>query len=160
MIEVVWDFSDVNRFKNNLAAGEIFEKQMERTAKELAKKLKQMIKQFTPVKTGKLKRGWNGNYKITKQKDGFLVEFTNNVEYARWVNYGHRSFNQYNKGGSPYIVKHRTVMLNSRWGQTASPYYVYGWFFLETGVLLTEEQQANRIIANGLRRFWRECINT
>lgn len=66
----------------------------EKCAKELAARLLAKVIKRTPVKTGTLRRGWNGNYqnmKVTKSGDLYTIEVINPVEYAEYVEYGHRT---------------------------------------------------------------------
>ena len=72
---------------------------LEDCTKELAARLLRMVKKDTPVgiypkSTGKmggtLRRGWTvGN--IRKEGNNYIVEIVNPVEYASYVEYGHRT---------------------------------------------------------------------
>jgi len=72
---------------------------LEDCTKELAARLLRMVKKDTPVgiypkstgkKGGTLRRGWTvGN--IRKEGNNYIVEVVNPVEYASYVEYGHRT---------------------------------------------------------------------
>ena len=161
-MRIKWDLEGLNKLKKELENHSSFEREMERTAKEIAIELRKMIKDETPIgTTHKLKNGWVGEYEITKTIGGFRVEFGNKVPYASSVNYGHPSHNQFNKGGEPYLVSHRVKVPTPYPQQNpVSPYWVYGWFFVENSIVTMEyNPKLNKIIMNGLRRWWRDCCN-
>lgn len=57
---------------------------------ELAYRAEGKIKRKTPVDTGDLRRRWTvGN--VERRGDAYVVEITNNLEYASFVEYGHRT---------------------------------------------------------------------
>ncbi|MBR3552478.1 MAG: HK97 gp10 family phage protein [Clostridia bacterium] len=59
-------------------------------AKELAARLLRLVKKRTPVDTGYLRKGWTcGN--VEKHGDTYTVTIENNVEYAPYVEFGHRT---------------------------------------------------------------------
>ena len=77
---------------------------IEACAKELAARLLAELIDNTPVgeypkstgkKGGTLKRGWNVNYssgfEIRREGDLYIIELVNPVEYASYVEYGHRT---------------------------------------------------------------------
>lgn len=86
---------------------------LEDCAKELAARLIRMVVKRTPVgkypkgsgkKGGTLRRGWTGNQKqgaksyaesltIRHEGDSYIIEIVNPVEYASYVEYGHRTAN-------------------------------------------------------------------
>lgn len=86
---------------------------LEDCAKELAARLIRMVVKRTPVgkypkgsgkKGGTLRRGWTGNQKqgaksyaesLTIRHEGgsYIIEIVNPVEYASYVEYGHRTAN-------------------------------------------------------------------
>lgn len=155
-MKLKWDTDEWDTFIYNLSEHHKLTSEMHYCAEDLAKILRGLLKHNTPVVTGTLRRGWDTGYKITKVKGGWMVELENKVDYARWVNYGHKSKNQF---GGPYVVKHRTVPLEGRWGQTATEYYVYGHFFVEKSILTLEEhKQVEKIIFDHLRQWWSEVL--
>ena len=159
-MRIKWDLEGLNKLKRGLEDYSSFSKEMERTAKEIASELRKMIKDETPVgETRRLKNGWVGQFEVTKTIGGFRVEFGNKVEYARAVNYGHSSHNQFNKGGEPYFVHHRVKVPTPYPQQNpVSPQWVYGWFFVENSIVtMADNPKLDKIIINGLRRWWRGC---
>lgn len=69
-------------------------KLFEQVLVELANRVLRRTKQKTPVDTGHLRRNWTlGN--VTRDGDTFEIEIYNNVEYAEYIEYGHRKL----KGG-------------------------------------------------------------
>ena len=102
-----FDISKINEFKSKLER--ISSKEVDRIyedcAKELAKRLLAKVIKRTPVgkeKGGTLRRGWTGgvktnansyadSLKVKKSGNSYLVEITNPVEYASYVEYGHRT---------------------------------------------------------------------
>lgn len=86
---------------------------VESCAKELAARLLRMVVKGTPVgqytkssgkKGGTLRRGWTGSKRSSAQSyadsltiihsgDTYVIEIVNPVEYASYVEYGHRTIN-------------------------------------------------------------------
>lgn len=89
------------------------DKFVEACAKELAARLLRMVVKGTPVgqytkssgkKGGTLRRGWTGSKRSSAQGyadsltiihsgDTYVIEIVNPVEYASYVEYGHRTIN-------------------------------------------------------------------
>lgn len=161
-MELEWDFHELTDFASRLSETAQFESACKATTEEIAKKLLSMLRTNTPVETGKLKGGWNGTFTATKVKGGFLVVLKNDVEYASAVNDGHYSHNQFNKGGTPYVVKHRTVPYDSTFGgdYPSDPTYVFGRFFVENSILqLNNTKQIEQILYKQLQQWWKGCFN-
>ena len=99
------DFSELQAFADSLQTmtnnmSEI----MDLCAKELAQRLIRKVIKRTPVgvyskksgkKGGTLHRGWSadGKFKIYHSPSTCLIEIKNPVEYASYVEYGHRTVN-------------------------------------------------------------------
>lgn len=85
-----FDFDELKRFAKSL---EDLEKALpgffEECIKEAAARLLAKAVLRTPVNTGKLRRGWTIG-KVQKIAGGWQVEVINPVEYASYVEYGHR----------------------------------------------------------------------
>lgn len=76
---------------------------IEKTAKELASRLLAEVTNITPVGDypkqkklgGNLRRGWsndnNDNFRVIRDGDKYIIRLINNVEYASYVNSGHRT---------------------------------------------------------------------
>lgn len=115
------DFSDLIRFRDNLEKHfsqsqiDIF---IDSCAKELAARLLAKVIKRTPVgeypkssgkKGGTLRRGWTGeksggasayanSLKVHHFGDSYVIEIINPVEYAPYVEYGHRT-----RGGNGWV---------------------------------------------------------
>lgn len=61
------------------------EKALDKAMKKLAGETMAVAKKNTPVDTGDLRRGWH-----VEQADHEMVKLQNNVEYAEYVEFGHR----------------------------------------------------------------------
>lgn len=158
-MKLKFDFREFDRFANNLSNIARFEQYMKTATKEIAKELLLRMKKFTPRDTGRLIAGWDGNaFVVTKKNNGFEVLIVNTDKKARWVNDGHRAFNQH---GGPYIIKHRVKVPSPyQWQTGDSAYYVYGHFFVERGILeLKNADEVERLIMKELQKWWRGCLN-
>ena len=115
------DFSDLRRFRDRLEKNfdrnqvDLF---IESCAKELAARLLAKVIKRTPVgeypketgkKGGTLRRGWTGeksggasayanSLKVNRFGDVFVIEIKNPVEYASYVEFGHRT-----RGGDGWV---------------------------------------------------------
>ena len=99
------DFSELQAFADSLQAmTDNMSEIMDICAKELAQRLIRKVIKRTPVgvyskksgkKGGTLKKGWSqdGKYKIYHSPSACLIEIKNPVEYASYVEYGHRTVN-------------------------------------------------------------------
>ena len=88
-------YDDLSKFYDQM---KLLEKDVndicEACAKEIAARLLAKVIKRTPVKTGTLRRGWSGNVqnmKVKKTGDLYTIEVINPVEYAEYVEYGHRT---------------------------------------------------------------------
>lgn len=70
------------------------QKLSEQVLMELANRVLRRTKQKTPVDTGHLRRNWMLG-SVTRHGDYMEIEIYNNVEYAEFIEYGHRK----RKGG-------------------------------------------------------------
>lgn len=88
-----FDFSQfedmADRYKKMLNENAV-EKWMQELLLELAYRAVAKIKKRTPVDTGVLRQRWDLGG-IIRKGDGYEVEIFNNVEYAPYVEYGHRT---------------------------------------------------------------------
>lgn len=91
------DFEQLKKFEADMkllndAQRELF---MVATIKELGSRLLAMAIKRTPVDTGTLRRGWDANSHLLVKKSGntYLIDIVNPVEYASYVEYGHRTRN-------------------------------------------------------------------
>lgn len=155
-MKIEWDFEELEKFANRLSNYDNFELAIREATQEIAKALHKALLTRTPVVTGNLRSGWskgdNLAFRVQEVKGGYMVVLTNNIEYAKMVNYGHHSYNQY---GGPYEVKNRTVQYYQGGnGKT----YVYGHFFVEKAVLDTESM-VTKLIQNELTKWFGRCVN-
>lgn len=60
-----------------------------RSVYELAARLLRKVKKRTPVKTGNLRNSWSIG-KVHRYSNYYVIEVFNQVEYASYVEYGHR----------------------------------------------------------------------
>lgn len=110
---------------------------IKKTIEYVAKKFLEDVKKRTPVKSGNLRQHWdldNAQIVVKETPKTFKVSLVNKAKYAKWVENGHFSFNQFNKGGSPYIVKNRTILEQEFIEEPARPALdtvVYGTFYLK-----------------------------
>lgn len=136
-MKLKFNFGEIKGFTNRLGDSNKLSRHFKAMVREMAKVMREMLKMNTPVKTGRLRSGWDAGqrYTVRQNKQGFSVTLYNRVPYARYVNDGHYSYNQYNVGGDPYTVKHRTVKY-TRGNSSAT--FVYGHFFIEKAVVEME----------------------
>lgn len=158
-MKMQFDMKKVIDFGNRLSDVVRFEQMAQEATRQIAKTLHKMLLNNTPVKSGELKKGWNTSENLAfvakRVKKGFEVTLTNDVEYALSVNDGHYSYNQYNVGGQPYIVRNRTVPYKQ--GNKA-PTFVYGRFFVEDSILDAEEK-LDAVVGKELDKWFRWCVN-
>lgn len=170
-MKIEYDFREFHKFADNLRDTSRLSQPMSVATKEIAKELLLRMKKFTPRETGKLIAGWEGNaFVVTKRNNGFEVLIVNTDPKARWVNDGHRAFNQY---GGPYKI-HDTVSVGPfgklqgrlkvkspyQWQKGDTAYYVYGHFFVERGIVeLNDTDEVERLLMKELQKWWRGCLN-
>lgn len=157
-MKIEYDYKELHNFTEKLRNHEKFEKMAMDATRELAVIFHTVLKKNTPVDTGKLKAGWDGDnlqYKVEKVDGGYEVTFTNKVEYAYWVNYGHMSFNQF---GGPYEVKNRVKVKKAKeWQKDPSSLFVYGHFFVEQSVLDMEQANLEKTLYKELEKWFEWC---
>ena len=155
------DVSEITNFFQNLGDEALFDEAMQSAVRKIGKEMKKMLIDNTPYKTGKLQKGWKYSHYIIKDEgDGYSVTLTNKVDYARAVNYGHYSRNQFNptsSGKPPYVVKNRTVPYTQ--GNNADT-FVFGHFFVEKSMLqLRDSKVIERILRKELVKWFKRCAN-
>lgn len=84
---------------------------VEAFANELAQRLYRELINNTPYITHTLQRGWTIG-SIKRDKGAFIVEIVNPVEYASYVNYGHRTIKVDGYGWCPGILFMEKAMDN------------------------------------------------
>lgn len=108
-----FNIDGLKKFRDELNELQDPDKFVEACAKELAARLLRMVVKRTPVgeypkssgkKGGTLRRGWTGEKRSSAQNyadsltvhhfgDTYVIEIVNPVEYASYVEYGHRTAN-------------------------------------------------------------------
>ena len=108
-----FNIDGLKKFRDELNKLQDPDKFVEACAKELAARLLRMVVKRTPVgeypkssgkKGGTLMRGWTGEKRSSAQNyadsltvhhfgDTYVIEIVNPVEYASYVEYGHRTAN-------------------------------------------------------------------
>ncbi len=87
------DFSELKKFAEHLEKQEIKAKAMiERCIKDLGKEVFKRAKKRTIVDTGNLEKAWTIS-SIKRVGNCYKVIVSNNLEYAAYVEYGHRTAN-------------------------------------------------------------------
>lgn len=157
-MKLEWDFSELEGFVKRINDADKYSEMCKKLTQELAKVLHEMLFDTTPVKTGQLAAGWGGaenySYKITTLATGYKVELFNRVPYAKWVNDGHYSYNQY---GGAYEVKHRTVPYTQGKNE---PTFVFGHFFVEKSILKVENSaELEKVLSKELEKWFAWCVN-
>lgn len=160
-MKLKWDMHELEDFAKRLGETERFEKACKEVVTKLAKELHEMLFNKTPVKTGQLAAGWGGAenyaYKIVELKTSYKITLYNRVPYAKAVNDGHYSYNQFNKGGTAYRVKHRTVPYTQG---NSSERFVFGHFFVEKSILTMENSsELDKILYKELEKWFAWCVN-
>ncbi len=155
-MQLKFDFSEVESFTAKLKDQVIRREFFKGIIRKLADELKMMLKNNTPVKTGELQKGWDANnrpsYLVEEINNGYRITLYNQVPYAKYVNDGHYSYNQY---GGPYIVKNRTVTYTQGNNDTT---FVYGHFFVEKSIIYMEDT-LERKVAKELEKYWERMLN-
>lgn len=134
-----FDHKELDKLKEKLeqlANGKETEKFYEDCAKELAARLLALVIKKTPVgvypkdpskKGGTLRRGWTGDKtqnakafaeSLDMKKNGrtYTITIENNVEYAPYVEYGHRT-----RGGKSFVPGKRMLQISEQELQSIAP---------------------------------------
>lgn len=153
-MRVEYDFKELNKFLKRVSDTKRLDKMFTVTAKNIAKVLHKHLIEQTPVDTGNLRKMWkagdNLKFTVNRVKNGYEVVLINEAEYATSVNDGHHSYNQFNVGGKPYVVKNRTVPY-TRGGKGKT--FVFGRFFVEDSIDLTYPK-VEEIVMKELEKWW------
>ena len=88
------DLAQLKAFEKKLAklARGDFDKFCEDAAKELAARMLGKVIRRTPVDEGALRRGWTIG-QVKKSGSTYEIEVINSVDYAQYVEFGHRTSN-------------------------------------------------------------------
>lgn len=89
------DFSELQKFAKHLEKQEAKAKAMiERCINDLAAELLARTKERTPARSGDLRRAWSVS-SIRRVGKWYKIVLINNLEYAAYVEYGHRTSNHH-----------------------------------------------------------------
>ena len=85
------EFSQLTKLADNVQAlnDGVANEFTKEVANEIAARLLRRIKQKTPVKEGTLRGGWAIG-QITQKGNSYTIEIINPIEYASYVEFGHR----------------------------------------------------------------------
>lgn len=84
------DFKNMAKRFNKALDERVIERWIKEFLLQMAFKAERKIKKRTPVDSGHLRRNWQvGN--VEKRGNAYVVEIFNNLEYALFVNNGHRT---------------------------------------------------------------------
>lgn len=98
-----FDIRGLKEFQKQLQKLQKPDEFVEAFAKELAQRLYRELIQNTPYITHTLQRGWS-IAEIKKEGNTYIIEIVNPVEYASYVNYGHRTIKIDGYGWCPGIL--------------------------------------------------------
>lgn len=86
------DYSQLKRLQNKIEKFQKIDSDVlcRQIANELAQRLLKRVIELTPTKTGELRRSWTINEVIQIGNNEYQIEVTNSMEYASYVEYGHR----------------------------------------------------------------------
>ena len=160
-MRVRYDFEELWAFRDKLSDVQKFNESISLIAKEIAKKLHQMLIKHTPVDFGTLQAFWqtaeNYSYVTEQTAEGFVVTLYNRATYATWVNDGHRQ--QPGRFIPGYWVGSKfRYDPTANGGMVLSKPFVEGRFFVEKSIIETEPVVL-RIIEKQLDRWWKWCVN-
>lgn len=153
-MKMKFEFHELENFADNLANyPPVLE--MERLLTQYAKDFLENAKKHTPVDTGRLRQHWdidNPVIKVRQVRGGYSVTLYNKAKnehgymYARDVDQGHQSYNQY---GGPYVVK------RSKYGLNGGP--VIGRFFVEKAEA-DSDYKMRKQVARELQQWLDWCV--
>lgn len=86
------NIKELKKFRDELKKLQNSEEFIESCAKELAGRLLRLVKKRTPVISGTLRNNWTIG-EIKKEGGVYKINVINPVEYASYVEYGHRTPN-------------------------------------------------------------------
>lgn len=156
-MKIEWDFHELFDFGDNLRSlGSAISPNMQRAAKDIAKALLKRIKGYTPVLDYDLITAWDKNkFLVTGTYDGYEVLLVNDMDYATYVNDGHKQ--RPGRWIPGYWVGARRFVYdrNSETGMRLKKSWVEGRFFVEKGILsLANVDEIEQIIMRELQKWW------
>lgn len=152
-----FEYHELTNFAENLKT-ESRDQEMKAIMDKMVKQFLVNAKHYTPVVTGTMRDHWgidNNDYTIRKVKNGYSVTVYNKAKnkygymYAKDVDLGHVSRNQYNKGRTPYTV------YNSKYGANGGP--VIGRFIVDKAYMATQFH-IEKPVALELQKWLDRCV--
>lgn len=123
------NFKELIKFSDNIQKLNDVQKEefLQACAKELAARLLAKVIKRTPSDSGMLRRGWTGGQNknasayanglaIKRSGDRYIIDITNPVEYASYVEYGHRTRNHEGWVQGHYMLTISETELNNMSG--------------------------------------------
>ena len=153
-MKMKFDYHELEKFADNLLT-ESRDKELQLLIRKLAGEFLYEAARSTPVVTGQMRNRWfidNVNLDVRKVKEGYSVTLYNNAtnkygyKYARDVDQGHQSYNQY---GGPYVVHH------SKYGKNGGA--VIGRFIVEKAHKKSEKD-IQKDVAHQLQKWLDRCV--
>lgn len=156
-MKIQWDFKELTDFGSNLKSfNSAFNPYLKKATQEVAKALLKRIKGYTPALDYDLINAWDKNkFLVTETKSGYEVLLINKMEYATWVNDGHKQ-----KPGRfipGYWASTRRFVYdpNAKGGMVLKQKWVKGRFFVEKGILsIASVTEIEQIIMRELQKWW------
>ena len=113
------DFEQLKRLQKKMQKFEQSELEefCEMCAKHLAARLLSRVIRRTPVDTGTLRRSWseeNNNIYVEHKGNEFTCEIINSMEYAIYVEYGHRTKNHKGWVHGYFMLEKSSLELNAQ----------------------------------------------
>lgn len=151
------DISELENFIDDFSElREQFDDEIKHTIKVVAREFIYDVIKRTPKKTSNLRKHWledNVALHVETKGDEYCVYLVNKAEYASYVEQGHYSYNQFNVGGEPYIVKNRTVEYYE--GNNA-PTFVYGVFYLKKTEIDYKKDKMETIVSREISKIFKD----
>lgn len=162
-MKLEWDFKELYKFAEKLTDDRL-EQTFERITKDISKALLKRIKGFTPVQDYDLINAWDKNkFLVTETKNGYEVLLVNKIEYATWVNDGHRQTpGRFIPGyweGTRFHYQPHTSPNYQGGGMVLKKSWVMGKFFVEKGIIsLNNVAEIESLIMRELQKWWKGCF--
>ena len=152
-----FEYHELENFGKNLVT-ESKDKEMLEILHKLVEEFLDNAKKYTPVVTGTMREHWDIDnprsrvYSVRKIKNGYSVTIYNKAKnkygymYARDVDQGHQSYNQY---GGPYVV------YNSKYGANGGA--VIGRFIIDKSYMATH-YHLEKPVAVEFQKWLDRCV--
>lgn len=123
MSETVYEFQGLDEWEQQLS--QVIEtrypEEFRKMVVDVAVQLSGLVKEKTPVKTGRLRNAWQVG-EIRKRGNEYYIEVCNNVDYVEPVEYGHRT-----RGGGGLVPGAHMMELSLQEVQKHLPGYLREW---------------------------------